>query len=185
MRLPNAVAVSFTTRTQAHSPGFCPEAGRVRRLFRGAAAIGLGTLVFLAGVAVFMRLVGSEAAEWHVPLAVVERRGTPNDFLAATPGTTAADPDVTLPEGTRSAEGWLAALDAVAMAEPRVERLAGSPAEGRITWVQRSAVVGFPDYVTAEAAGADRAIWSRSRYGRGDFGVNRARVKRWLARLGS
>ncbi|HUF56682.1 MAG TPA: DUF1499 domain-containing protein [Thermohalobaculum sp.] len=155
----------------------------MRRLLRGAAAVALGALVFLIGVAVVMRVAGSDAGAWHVPLTTAERPGAPNDFLAATPGYTAATPDLKLEPGDGDAE-WLRALDAVAMAEPRVERLAGGPAEGRITWVQRSAVFGFPDYITAEARGADRAVWSRARYGRNDFGVNRARVERWLARLG-
>jgi len=56
-----------------------------------------------------------------------------------------------------------------------------------ITYVQRSRVFGFPDYLTvravATAGGAGLIIWSRARYGRGDFGVNRARVEAWLALL--
>ena len=153
----------------------------MRRVLLAAAAAGAGTLVFFLGVAVFMRLAASDPDAWHVPLATAERPGTPNDFLAATPGFTAAAPDLTLAPGA-AATDWLAALDAVAMSEPRVERLAGSPATGRITWVQRSAVFGFPDYVTAEADASGRAVWSRARYGRSDLGVNRARVERWLAR---
>jgi uncharacterized protein (DUF1499 family) len=31
--------------------------------------------------------------------------------------------------------------------------------------------------------GAGLIIWSRARYGRGDFGVNRARVDAWLTAL--
>jgi uncharacterized protein (DUF1499 family) len=52
----------------------------------------------------------------------------------------------------------------------------------------RSAVLNFPDLVTVQVdtAGADRStlvIWSRSVYGRSDFGVNRDRTKTWLAAL--
>ncbi len=56
-----------------------------------------------------------------------------------------------------------------------------------ITYVQRSRVFGFPDYLTVKAVvmdgGAGLIIWSRARYGRSDFGVNRARVEAWLAAL--
>ncbi len=60
-----------------------------------------------------------------------------------------------------------------------------------ITYVQRSRVFGFPDCLTVKAvaiestgeAGAGLIIWSRARYGRSDFGVNRARVEAWLAAL--
>ena len=46
----------------------------------------------------------------------------------------------------------------------------------------------FPDLVTVEfvALAPDRsslALYSRARYGRSDFGVNRRRVLRWLSRL--
>lgn len=81
----------------------------------------------------------------------------------------------------------LARLDAIALASPRTTRLAGSPQEGRITWVQRSRLMGYPDYITAEAdavpGGTRLDVISRQRYGRGDMGVNAARLKDWLGRL--
>ena len=47
----------------------------------------------------------------------------------------------------------------------------------------------FPDTIDAEvlAVGDDQstlALYSRSLIGRKDFGVNRARLQRWLAALG-
>ena len=155
------------------------------RIVRWVAFAGIGTLVFMLGVAAAMRLVGSDPAVWHVPVSEAVRPGASNDYLAATASYADAAPDLALAGDAQDAVEWLEALDHHAMGEPRVERVAGSPAEGRITWVQRSAVFGFPDYITAEARDAERAIWSRSRYGRSDFGVNRARVERWLSRLGS
>jgi uncharacterized protein (DUF1499 family) len=49
-------------------------------------------------------------------------------------------------------------------------------------------LLNFPDLVTVQvnAEGADRStlvIWSRSVYGRSDFGVNRERTLSWLAAL--
>ncbi len=81
-------------------------------------------------------------------------------------------------------------LDRIALATPRTKRLLGSPEEGRITWVTRSAIWGFPDYTTAEAtvsdvATADLAIVARSRFGRSDLGVNTARLRAWLSQLGA
>ena len=54
--------------------------------------------------------------------------------------------------------------------------------------VQRSALLHFPDVVTVEfvSLGPDRsslAIYSRARYGRSDFGVNRQRIERWLGKV--
>ena len=51
----------------------------------------------------------------------------------------------------RSPEDVLARLDAIALQTPRTMRLDGSPEDGLITWVTRSAVFGFPDYTTAAA----------------------------------
>ena len=82
----------------------------------------------------------------------------------------------------------LQAFDTVASGAPRTERLAGSPEEGWITYVQRSRIFGFPDFVSVRAVGVPGGsaliVWSRSRFGYGDFGVNRARVESWLAGLG-
>ncbi len=79
------------------------------------------------------------------------------------------------------------AFDAVALSEPRTTRLAGAPAEGWTTYVQRSGLFGFPDYISVrviEAEGGDGAmlaIYSRSRYGHSDLGVNAKRIRRWLS----
>ena len=53
----------------------------------------------------------------------------------------------------------------------------------------RTAVFRFPDlvsieFIEAEAGGATLAIFSRSIYGRKDFGANRKRITRWLSALG-
>jgi hypothetical protein len=58
----------------------------------------------------------------------------------------------------------------------------------RLTYVQRSTVLRFPDVVTVEFIdlGNDRstlATDSRSRYGKSDFGVNRRRVSEWMRLL--
>lgn len=82
----------------------------------------------------------------------------------------------------------LAALKAVALAEPRTELVKEDPAARQIELVQRSKIFRFPDFITAEAvpAGPGRsalAIYSRAKLGIRDFGVNRTRVERWLVAL--
>ena len=125
---------------------------------------------------------------WHVDPADTARTGKPNDALAAPVGTTRVDPDIELSLVTRSSIELLAALDAVARVEPRVEVVAGGVEAGKITYVQRSAIIGFPDYISVSAIetidGNGLILWSRSRYGYSDFGVNRARLDRWLGRSG-
>ena len=81
-------------------------------------------------------------------------------------------------------------LHDVALATPRTEVLAGSPAEGMVTYVTRSRAIGFPDMTTAvlepgetDGAGVIR-IYARLRFGRSDMGVNKARVRDWVSRAG-
>jgi uncharacterized protein (DUF1499 family) len=82
----------------------------------------------------------------------------------------------------------LEAFDRMALAQPATRRLAGSPSDGLVTYVQRTPIVGYPDYVSVravpvECGGSALVLLSRSRFGRSDLGVNEARVKAWLAAL--
>lgn len=132
----------------------------------------LVVVAVVAAVLAWVRLAPSDPVRWHTDPAV----GTSG------PGSHAAQARIAL-----APVDALAALDAVAMAEPRTRRLAGSPAEGRITWVSRSRVFGFPDYITAAALpdrdGSTLVVHARLRFGRSDLGVNAARIGRWLAAL--
>lgn len=142
----------------------------------------LGLLAaLLAGVMVWVRAAPSDPARWHIDPVT----DTAAD-CAVQAGSGDARAACLLP-GTPAEV--LARLDAVALDTPRTQRLAGSPEEGRITWVTRSALWGFPDYTTAaarpESAGARLDIHGRLRFGQSDLGVNAARLGDWLTRLGS
>jgi hypothetical protein len=77
-----------------------------------------------------------------------------------------------------------ARLDRVARAEG-AEAIAGAASEGFVTYVARSRIFGYPDAISirlheeGEATRVD--IFSRSAIGESDFGVNEARVRRWIA----
>ena len=130
---------------------------------------------------------GHDPARWHVDPATARPGGNPNEYFAAPPGATAAPADAETRLYPESPRALLARFDAIARAQPRTRVVAGDPDSLMITYVQRSRVFGFPDYLTVKAVftegGAGLIIWSRARYGRGDFGVNRARVEAWLAAL--
>jgi uncharacterized protein (DUF1499 family) len=58
----------------------------------------------------------------------------------------------------------------------------------QIDYVQRTRLLRFPDLITVRFVPVDDthstvAIYSRSVWGKGDMGVNRARVEEWLARV--
>ena len=144
----------------------------IRRLF-------LAALAAPAAAAGGLRLVPMDPATWHVDPAAARRTGRPNDWLVAPDGDR---PPVL---STHPPAAALARLDVAAMAEPGVTRLAGAPEAGLVTWVQHSRLMGFPDAISARAVpegdGSRVSVWSRSRFGHSDWGVNRARVERWLA----
>ncbi|MFC3118172.1 DUF1499 domain-containing protein [Jhaorihella thermophila] len=52
-----------------------------------------------------------------------------------------------------------------------------------ITYISRTPTIGFPDYTTVWQDGDRLVVWGRLRFGRSDFGVNRARVEAWLKAL--
>lgn len=121
-------------------------------------------LVLIIALMAYIRLAPSDAARWHVPLGF--------------------DADETLVGGARrvipgDAE-TLAQLDDIARATPRTKVLAGSVAEGGITYVTRSAGFGFPDYTTVQLTDGQIRIFARLRFGKADFGVNAARVDGWV-----
>jgi uncharacterized protein (DUF1499 family) len=72
--------------------------------------------------------------------------------------------------------------------QPNVFFIDAGPEAPRFTLIQHTPLLRFPDIVTVEYVrlGPDRsslAIYSRARYGKGDFGTNRRRVLAWLERL--
>ena len=122
-----------------------------------------------------------------IDLADLHRPATPNTALAA-PAGFVPRPDLITPLYPVAAAALLAAVRKVAAAEPRTYPDGVFPAARQADWVVRSAAFNFPDLVTAAVAPAGPGharliLWSRSVYGRSDFGVNRARLRAWLAAL--
>jgi uncharacterized protein (DUF1499 family) len=151
----------------------------------------LGLLAVLLAFAAYVRLAPSDPAVWHVgavpplPATGVHAITAIEAPDAITTAMNSARAFVWVPGRPRDV---LQRLDEIALATPGTTRLAGSPEEGRITWVTRSTLWGFPDYTTAEAqisdvATSDLAVFARSRFGRSDLGVNAARLRDWLTKL--
>lgn len=146
-------------------------------------------LVLVAGIAIATRRKAVDPAAWHVDPMTASDTGKPN-WYRLVPEDAQVDRDQKRdgqpPTFTASASAVGAAFDAVAKADARVEVLAGSAADGFVTYMQRSAIFGFPDFISVRfidlpAGGSTLAIYSRARDGQGDMGVNEKRVKRWVA----
>lgn len=116
--------------------------------------------------------------------STLERPKAPNTALAADPGDTASPPDRPAPRFAASPADVMAAWDRMVRSEPRTTVVATGPVDHS---VQRSRVLRLPDDIHAQVrpagAGARMLVYSASRYGKGDLGVNGRRLRRWVARL--
>jgi len=114
---------------------------------------------------------------------------SPNTYLVAPPGLCrAAEPHEAAPRYTQSAPVVRDAFLRVVAKQPRVTAGDKDEAGLQYEFVQRSAVFRFPDTVTVRfiplaEGGATLAIYSRSKVGYSDMGVNRKRVQGWLVAL--
>ena len=122
-------------------------------------------------------------------LGHLQRPASPNTAFAA-PAGTAPSPDIMTPAFGVPAARLYKAVIAVAVGQPRTFLAAAYPTERQAHFVVRSAVLNFPDLVTAQVddAGPDASslvLYSRSVYGYSDLGVNRQRLSAWLAALQS
>jgi hypothetical protein len=139
-----------------------------------------GLLAAVVGFAGYVRLAPSDPARWHVgPSLYGWDHDGPWDQVVALGGGAS----LRLSTAVGAPSDLLSRLDAVALATPRTTQLAGSVDEGRITWVTRSALWGFPDYTTAEVRPDGLYIHARLRFGSSDMGVNAARLNDWLQAL--
>lgn len=122
-------------------------------------------LLLLAGALIYIRVAGHDRDHWHQMPGTVEQR----EFKAGVMRVVGSDA--------------LARLHEIILATPRTEVLAGTVEEGMITYITRSAIIGFPDYTTIRQAELQIEIYGRLRFGRSDLGVNGKRIDRWLGAL--
>ncbi len=117
----------------------------------------------------------------------LSRPRSPNTALAA-PAGFQPPPDIVTRDYDAAPEQVFAATKAAALAQPRTVLQREFTAALQAHYVVRSAMVGFPDLVMLQVlsspdGGSQVVIWSRSVYGRSDFGVNRKRLVAWLSAI--
>ena len=131
-------------------------------------------VIVIIAVAVYVRVAPVDAARWHVDPEGVTPPGSANYALVAGSSAVGIDAPALAVAGR---------LQTIAEAEG-AQVLAGSLGEGFVTYIIRSRVFGFPDFVSVRLVPEDDVtrlhIFSRSRDGLSDLGVNTARVQRWL-----
>ncbi|MFT6023711.1 MAG: hypothetical protein ACI9PY_001829 [Ascidiaceihabitans sp.] len=124
-------------------------------------------VIVVVGMFAYIRLAPSDPMRWHQPVAATSDK----DMAGGAVRVIAAGPD------------GLARADAIAQTMPRTTVLAGSVAEGRVTYITRTKIIGFPDYTTLEQDGETLRMIARLRFGRSDMGVNSARLRQLILAL--
>jgi uncharacterized protein (DUF1499 family) len=147
------------------------------------AALGLGLRLYMNRGAQD-RLLPGEA----VDIAALRSPLPQPSYLACPPGYCRAGEAVASPvfdePWPQLRDAWRALIAAL----PRVVEVMHDPQHRRFAYVVHTAVFSFPDIVTVEfvAQAQNRssiALFSRSRYGKSDFGKNRERATAWLLAL--
>lgn len=117
----------------------------------------------VAGIA-FIRLAPTDVSRWHKPVGKAEDVDGTGWAARIIPAS----------------DGMLSDIHQVMLALPRTDLLAGSVGEGRLTYITRSRIMGFPDYTTIEQDDGLIKLYARLRFGKSDMGVNAARLERVL-----
>jgi uncharacterized protein (DUF1499 family) len=136
------------------------------------------------------KLMGSRLDIGPVNWSTLTRHETPNDALVCPASHCPnAKPDAEPKIYSVAPAELLARLRRIALAEPDTSELScGADCDHTARILQHTRLMRFPDTIDiAVIAVTDNqstlAIYSRSLIGRSDFGVNRARIERWLAML--
>ena len=134
-----------------------------------------GIVIFAA---VAFRVMPVDAERYHIRPALAVPLSTPNFVLMV------GDEALVLPRNLAD----VAADVALKAASDGAVLLAGQPEDGFVTYVYRSRLMGFPDALSltldpTDEGGTRVQIFSRSRFGYSDLGVNAARVADWVAAL--
>ena len=169
------------------TPGFPMHFWSIVLSVVAAAAITVLAVFFVVGPERIWALFGP-ADLGPVSFETLKRRSSPNDALACPPNICTAKSDVIPPIFALSAPELAKVFAKVVASEPSVEQVALD--DGGLTqrYVQRTKIMRFPDTIVVRFIdlGDGRstiALYSRSQLGESDFGVNRARIERWLEKL--
>lgn len=141
----------------------------------------VAAVIGFVGLQAAVRLSAIDAAAWHVDPASAERTGKPNDYLVRE----GADREPLV--SAHPVQEVARAFSDIALGQSRTTLIAGSIESGWFTLLQRTALMGYPDFIsvkiTESAGGSVLRLYSRSRDGHSDLGVNKARVEAWLVAL--
>ncbi|NOR63223.1 MAG: DUF1499 domain-containing protein, partial [Rhodobacteraceae bacterium] len=131
-----------------------------------------------------------DPAEWHVDPLVIELPSSPNTYYVAPQSMVEAEVALEAPVYAVPAAIMANAFSNYVLTQPNTQAVSESADGLWTTYVQRTPTLKMTDYITVkflelEEGRSTLVIYSRSRFGYGDMGVNKARVVLWLLSLAS
>ncbi len=138
-----------------------------------------GILGFIILAAAYIRFAPLQTDIWHQDPELATASDKPNEYRMI--GDDALHFDMPAADLQRLVDGF-------AQNQSRTKRIKGVLGDSIITYVERSALLGYPDYITVKISSisnsqAKLAILSRSRFGYSDLGINKKRVRHWVAAI--
>lgn len=124
----------------------------------------------------------------HINFDDISIPNTPNYYLACPKDYCQQSTAKATPNFNRNlvqlTKSWQTLMDS----QPRVTEIYADSNKHEYTYIQRSFLFRFPDYIYVKFIALDNntsslIIFSRSKYGYSDLGVNKRRVLRWLKAL--
>jgi uncharacterized protein (DUF1499 family) len=133
-----------------------------------------------------LTLTACSADMTGIEFVTLVRPSTPNTYLVCPADLCAVPTDAESPTFQRPADQLYDLIRRTLSEQPRTTIAQDEPDRRRLVLVQRSLVFRFPDTITLQVfelpdGGSTLAIYSASKYGHSDLGVNKARVTKWLA----
>ena len=123
-----------------------------------------------------------------VDFPTLQLKNTPNQYLVCPEGYCAAPAHRAAPNFSVAVQVLQDAWFELIAAQPSTRVIAGDETARQFDIETLTPLVGFPDTITvrfleAPAGGSTLAVYSRSFYGKSDFGANKKRLDAWLAQL--
>jgi len=143
-------------------------------------AIVLATLIIISLLLCYIRFSRSDQYLWHIDPELVLQIKKKNSFLLNSKS-------ISYPYYPYSADELYSRLITI-LDNENCKRLFGNIEDRLITFICRSKIIGFPDYVSVrfieyEGGKSSISVFSRSRFGVYDFGKNKNRVLQWLEQI--
>jgi uncharacterized protein (DUF1499 family) len=123
-----------------------------------------------------------------VDFATLQLKDSPNQYLVCPEGYCGAPPHAVAPNFPAAVQELQDAWMALIAAQPSTRVIASDEAARQFDIETLTPLVGFPDTITVRfletpGGGSTLAVYSRSNYGKSDFGTNKKRIDAWLGQL--